>query len=150
MATSRHSPLAWALTVLDKLHSLLLVPAFAIRGVTVAVDVSRSGATDRPRLLEDSSAERDVVHAASVLFVPASDDNAGRQLVLVLVAQLLEQSRNRCYGRSLSVDLRVELRVVVDNVGDGLRVRSGSGAAAVNAVVDVRELVGDTVRLVIS
>lgn len=37
--------------------------------------------------------------------------------------------------------------MVVNDVGDGLRVGSGARAAAVDAVMDVRELVGDAVGL---
>jgi hypothetical protein len=41
----------------------------------------------------------------------------------------------------------VHLQVVVHDIRDGLRVRGAAGSAAVDAVVDVRQLVGDTIRL---
>lgn len=37
--------------------------------------------------------------------------------------------------------------MLVHDIGDGLRVGSGSGSAAVYSVVDMRELVGNSVGL---
>ena len=46
----------------------------------------------------------------------------------------------------IALHVRVQLQIVVHNVGDGLRIGGRAGAAAEDAVVDVGELVGDAVR----
>lgn len=134
-------------TVLDKLERLVLVPARPPVGVAEAVDVRRPRAADGPRLLKHAAAERNVEHAAAVQFVPAGDNDACAEPVLVLVYQLLEQIR-RDVGRRLHfLRDRVELQVVGDHVRERLRVGRRARAAAVDAVREVRELVGDAVCL---
>ncbi len=67
------------------------------------------------------------------------------QLVLVIIAQLLEQRRGRLRRRLLLVGDPVHAEMVVDDVGDGLSVGSGAGPAAPDCVVHLGQLVRDAV-----
>lgn len=134
-------------TIADKVERLVPAPARPPVRIAVAVDERRAGTADRPRLLKHATAKRHIEHAPAVVLVPASDDDARGQPVLVLVYKLLEQV-GRDFGRRLHfLGDRVELQVVRDNVCECLRVCRRARAAAVDAVREVRQLVGDTVRL---
>ena len=64
------------------------------------------------------------------------------QTVLVSVANLLEHRRGDLGGRRCAVLNTKHAHLVRDNVGDGLRVGGGAGAAAPDCVVDLGQLVG--------
>lgn len=67
-------------------------------------------------------------------------------MVLVVITQLLEQGGGGLGRGRLVVGDAVHAEVVVYNVGDGLGVSGGAGAAAPDGVVDLRQLVCDPVR----
>lgn len=78
-------------------------------------------------------------------WIVACDDHTRTQLVLVIVAQLLKQRRRRLRRRLLLVGGPVHAQVVVDDVGDGLRVGGRAGPAAPDRVVHLGQFVGDAV-----
>ena len=61
--------------------------------VHVLFGLNRKRTSNRPRLTEHATAERDVVDAGADLLIPARDNNTGRERVLVLIAQFL---KDRC------------------------------------------------------
>ena len=99
-----------------------------------------------PRLLKDSSAQWHVEHA-STLLIPSSDDDTRAQLILVLVAHPLKQCRDSRNRRGVTVDGGVKLAMLVNGVGDGLRVGCGSRTTTIDPVMDMRELISDSVGL---
>ena len=161
------------LTVLDKLNRLIAPPTILIRRVTVAVDIGRSGAPDRPWLAEESATQWDVVHARTDLLVPPRNDDASAQRVLVRIAYTFEQRRGDMHRRRSAARLSVSpvqlekkekdtrrkergsrawharklLQRHVYDVRDGLRICRRAGSTAVDAVVDVGQLVCHTIGL---
>lgn len=67
------------------------------------------------------------------------------QHVLVLVTQLLKDGSSRLCGGGFIVLDSVHVQVILDDVGYGLSVCGGTGSAAPDGVVDLGELVGNTV-----
>ena len=57
------------------------------------------------------------------------------QLVLIIIAQLLKERRRRLRRRLLLIRDAVHAEMVVDDVGDGLRVGGRAGPAAPDCVV---------------
>lgn len=108
------------------------------------------------------AAERDRVYLAAVSVVPSGNDESSaactsvtdgraamaysRELVLVGVAQFLEDGCRRLRRGWLVVGGTVHAEVVLNNVRDGLCVCCGSRSATPDGVVDLCELVGDSVR----
>jgi len=74
-----------------------------------------------PRLLEDASTKGNVEYA-STLLIPTCNDDTRTQLILVFVAQLLEQRGHGRDGRCVAIHRRVDLAVLVHCVCNGLRV----------------------------
>jgi hypothetical protein len=101
-----------------------------------------------------------------VAVVPSGNDEAGaaytsvtdsraamahsRELVLVGVAEFLEDGRRRLCSRWLVVGGSVHAEVVLHDICDGLCVRCRPRPATPYGVVDLCELVGDSVRDVCS
>lgn len=133
------------LTILDKLDGLFLAPAGLPRCVAVTVDERASASTDRPRLLKHTTTQRHVEHPTAILLVPASNNDAGAQTVLVLVHDLLEEvGGDLGLGWAAALD-GVHVKVVRDNIGDGLRIGGTAGATTVDAIRQMGELVRDAV-----
>jgi hypothetical protein len=82
-----------------------------------------------------------------LLLVPPSHYNPRAQRILVFITQLFKHARGRRDGGFFAIDGGIDLGVLVHDISDGLGVGGGAGAAAVDAVVDVGELVGDSVSL---
>jgi hypothetical protein len=76
--------------------------------------------SDTPRLSENTSTERHIVDLTTLMFIPSSDDDSGTQLILVLVADGLEERGDGVNGGSFSVRGSVHLRVVMYHIGNGL------------------------------
>jgi hypothetical protein len=115
-STRGHQEESRRATVLDELDGLVPVPALLVRSIAVTVHVCGAGAlrrssvhthestraqhtADCPRLPEHAAAKRNVVHARADLLIPAADDDPGRERVLVLIAELLEERRSGVNGR---------------------------------------------------
>jgi hypothetical protein len=132
------------LTVPDKVDRFVFIHSLLVRSVTVTVDICRSRAcshrieldnlnaalpqhcrhtSDRPRLSEDTTSQRNVVHLSALLFIPSCDDDTGGKSVLVLVTEGLEQRGDGVYRRTRVVLGGVELGVVVYDVCYGLQTR---------------------------
>ena len=161
------------LTVLDELNRLIAPPTIPICRVAVAVDIGRSGAPNRPWLAEESATQWDVVHARADLLVPTRNDDASGQRVLVCIAYTLKQRRGDMHRRRSAVRLSVSpvqleknektprgkergskawharklLQRHVHDVRDGLRICRRAGSTAVDAVMDVGQLVCHAIGL---
>ena len=82
-----------------------------------------------------------LTNAAAIDGIPPADYDPGHEVVLVLVAQLPHQMRRDLDGRH-SAGLDGQLgQIVLDVVGQGLRVGRTSGAAAPDSVVELGDLV---------
>ncbi len=103
--------------------------------------------SDCPWLSEKTSADGYVVDTWSMILVPSANNNSCTYIVLVFVAQFLEDLRSGFYGRGFAVRLGIHLEGVMHDVRNGLRVCSGARTTAVDAVVYMSEFVGDTIRL---
>ena len=57
------------------------------------------------------------------MLVPSSDDDAGAQLILVVVTYGLEEGSDGVHGRAFAMGGSVHLAVVVHHVGNSLEVR---------------------------
>jgi hypothetical protein len=69
--------------------------------VVKKVAEERIHASNGPRLPEETSAKRNVIHTRTDFFVPAGDDDISAKSVLVIVHQLLKNGSRRIYrGRS--------------------------------------------------
>lgn len=97
-------------TVLHKLDSLITAPSFFVSGIAITIHIRRTGAyneenceralcdetqtrhtANSPRLTEQATAKRNIIHTRSNLLVPACDDDTRAQSVLVLVAYALKE-----------------------------------------------------------
>lgn len=82
-----------------------------------------------------------LTNTAAIDGIPTTDYDPGHEVVLVLVAQLFHQMRRDLDGRH-PAGLDGELgQIVLDVVGQGLRVGRTSGAAAPDPVVELGDLV---------
>ena len=146
---------------LDELNALLFSHLLPPVCVAVTVDVCGPRAADRVRLLVQGTSEWNGVDLTTVLVVPTSDDETSaerlsarfytdmphysRERILVRIAELL---KNGCRGlcrRWLVVGGAVHLQVVLYDVSDSLCVRRRTRSTAPDCVVDLCELVGDSV-----
>jgi hypothetical protein len=146
---------------LDELDALLFSHLLPPVCVAVSVDVCRPRTADRVRLLVQGASEWDRVDLTTMLVVPASDDETGperlsaifytdmprnsRERVLVRIAELLEDGRRGLCRWCLVVGGAVHLQVVLYDVSDSLCVRRRARSTAPDCVVDLCELVGDSV-----
>ena len=130
-------------------HKLLALggrhPRLEVR-VAEAIDVGRARAANRVRPLEERAADGDGVDLAALDLVPAGDEDARGEHVLVVVAQLAEEVGRRLHLGRLAVLHLVRVEEVGHIVGDRLRVGGRAGAADVDALVDRGHLVGRAVR----
>mmetsp|Transcript_22320 Transcript_22320/g.71855 ORF Transcript_22320/g.71855 Transcript_22320/m.71855 type:complete len:221 (-) Transcript_22320:16-678(-) len=129
-----------------KLLALLLGHARPIHGVAEAVDVGRSRATNGKWLLHQRAAQGDRVHRGALHRIPARDDDAGHQRILVVVDDRLEQVCRRLHrGRLVHVNA-VLVQEMPHVVRDCLSIRGGPRAAAIDPIVHRSQLVGRPVR----
>ena len=77
--------------------------------------------------------------------IPPADNDPGHEVVLVLVANSPHQMRRDLDGRHSSRFDGELGQVVLDVVGDGLRVGGTSGAAAPDPIVELGDLIGRAV-----
>merc|ERR1719209_1714956 len=110
------------------------------------IEVGGSRATNSHRLTHAHAANRHTPHLPLLVHRVVSGDNqTSHQAVPVLITDLLEgDSSVLDGGRPALLDLS-EVQLVLDNVGDGLGVRSRAGPAAENAICDWGEFVSDSV-----
>jgi len=97
--------------------------------------------------LDHGSTKGDVVDGSTVDGVVAADDDAGLNHEAVVVAHLSEEGGNGLdWDGAFVVGVEgVLAHVAGDHFGEGLSVCGGTGAAAVDVVDELGELVGDTV-----
>eukprot|EP00964_Phaeocystis_antarctica_P126711 scaffold90374_cov60-Phaeocystis_antarctica.AAC.3 len=129
----------------DELFALLLVHARPVVGVAKAVDVGGARAADGEWSRQEATSHRDGEDLPALLLVPAGDDDARGQRVLVVVAQLVEDVGSRLDLGRLSVLHPVLVQVVRHVVRHGLRVRRRSRPANVDPLVHPGDLVGHAV-----
>ena len=88
---------------------------------------------------------KQLTNAPTVDGIPTTDDDAGHQIVLVLVAEPSHQV-GRHLDRRHPAGLDGQLaQIVLDVVGQGLGVGRAAGPAAPDAIVELGDLVGDAV-----
>lgn len=131
----------------DKSQALVLGHARPVVLVHPRVEEDGAATTHRVVVLDHGSAEGDVVDGAAVDGIVAADDDAGLDLEAVRVAHLAEDGGDGLDGDgALLVGVEgVLAHVARNNLGEGLRVRGGAGAAAVDVVEELGELVGHAV-----
>ena len=76
------------LTFLHKVLTFLFGHAFLVRRIGQTVDVAGAGAAQREALTHERTAQGDLVHLPALVRVPSADDQAGHQVILVVVANL--------------------------------------------------------------
>lgn len=91
------------LTVLDEVNTLLLSHFGLVGFLTETVNVSGTGSSNGVILLVKGASKGYTVHLSSVLIVVSRDNDSGRQVVLVVVAKLLEHGSSDLGGRVLVV-----------------------------------------------
>jgi hypothetical protein len=79
-----------ARTVFHEFDCLVFAPSILVRSIAITVDVRGSTASNGPRLPEDTTSKRNIVHTRTVLLVPPSNDDPCTQRVFVLIADILE------------------------------------------------------------
>mmetsp|Transcript_18352 Transcript_18352/g.52416 ORF Transcript_18352/g.52416 Transcript_18352/m.52416 type:complete len:257 (-) Transcript_18352:180-950(-) len=115
---------------------------------TLDEDASRSASGDRH--LQARASQADVVDGPAFHRIPASDDDSGAQVVLVVVDQTTHQMRCHLHGW-LSSCCQLQLGKVVPNVVcQRLSVGSTSASAAIDVVGELRQFVVEPIGNVCS
>jgi len=79
-----------ARTVLHEVDRLVFAPSILECSIAITVDVRGPAASDRPRLSEDTTSKRNIVHTRTILLIPPGNDDSRTQRVFVLIADILE------------------------------------------------------------
>jgi hypothetical protein len=126
---------------LDKLDALRLRHSRPPIGVAITIDVGRTTSANGIILLVKGSSERNAVNLSAPPVIIPRNNHSRTELVLVIVAQFPEDGSGVLCCGGLARRRGEILEVVMDNVGNGLCVRSGSRTTAPYRVVHLCELV---------
>jgi hypothetical protein len=86
-------------TCLNKRLALLFAHPLPVSGVHKAVDVTGPRAAQGELLLHQSASQRDLIHLAALIWVPASADHTSHHAVFVVVANLAHEIGARLHSR---------------------------------------------------